>query len=154
MKGYKPQAIDKLFAKETRKGIEFNAFSWLEEQYGKGNKAEWLSLYGEARAEFAEKEEERKEKERQQSINDRKARYQLQLNLEAAPILEVNKGLYYLHIREQLSHQLSKDIKTNSKYIENYAPHTELEDELIANGDLTRHDYETVNDFFKSSPAA
>ncbi|MCY9020144.1 helicase [Priestia megaterium] len=149
VKGYKPQAIDKLFAKETRKGIEFDSFSWLEEQYGKGNKAEWLSLYGEARAEFAEKEEERKEKERQQSINDRKARYQLQLNLEAAPILEVNKELYYLHIREQLSHQLSKDIKTNSKYIENYAPHTELEDELITNGDLTRHDYETVNDFFQ-----
>jgi ATP-dependent RNA helicase SUPV3L1/SUV3 len=149
VKGYKPQAIDKLFAKETRKGIEFDAFSWLEKQYGKGNKAEWLSLYGEARAEFAEKEEERKEKERQQSINDRKARYQLQLNLEAAPILEVNKELYYLHIREQLSHQLSKDIKTNSKYIENYAPHTELEDELITNGDLTRHDYETVHDFFQ-----
>ncbi|WP_155010168.1 helicase-related protein [Priestia megaterium] len=149
IKGYKPQAIDKLFAKETRKGIEFDAFSWLEKQYGKGNKAEWLSLYGEARVEFAKKEEERKEKERQQSINDRKARYQLQLNLEAAPILEVNKELYYLHIREQLSHQLSKDIETNSKYIENYAPHTELEDELIENGDLTRHDYETVHDFFQ-----
>ena len=62
MKGYKPQAIDKLFAKETRKGIEFDAFSWLEKQYGKGNKAEWLSLYGEARVEFAKKEEERKER--------------------------------------------------------------------------------------------
>ena len=149
VKGHKPLAIDKLFANETRKGLDFDAFSWLEEQYGGSNSSNWFSIYEEAKSEFEEQERLRREQEHLQSINDRKRRFQSQLVIEAERVLEHNIERYYVHFRHEVAAKLANDLNTNKKYIENHTPAKQLEDELIEIGSLSRNEYETVNDFFQ-----
>ncbi|MDQ0257909.1 ATP-dependent RNA helicase SUPV3L1/SUV3 [Evansella vedderi] len=139
VEGMERKLINTLFRTQLKEYEPFQGHEWLTNLYSK-HEGKWKEKYIKARKKFLEREREKREK-------DERNKLQKDIQREAAKIIDVNKTLFYLHLRYFIAGELVNDLTKNPKYqsTDIYM----IEEKLIQVGFFNSSDYRKVSDFFQ-----